>query len=51
MNVYKIRALAGEYDFSGTDFVYVDTTLMKDYTFHIISQLAMVYNGPIGELS
>jgi hypothetical protein len=41
MNVYKIRALVGEYDFSGTDFVYVDTTLMKDYTFHIISQLAI----------
>jgi len=37
-NVSKINNLAN-FDFVGTDFIYVDTTLMKSYTFHILINL------------
>ena len=39
LNVTKIRSVTNDYNFAGTDFIYVDTSLMKDYTFHIICEL------------
>lgn len=38
LNVTKINNLAN-FDFVGADFIYVDTTLMKSYTFHILVNL------------
>jgi hypothetical protein len=47
-NIFKIRSL-DEFDFSGCDFIYVDTTLMKPYTFHVLVNLMKEVNENLAD--
>jgi hypothetical protein len=38
LNYHKIRTI-GNYDFVGTDLVYIDLSLMKEFTYHILCYL------------